>query len=1793
MPGNSPDDWQIASSGDPSIQGFATDISVNVGQTVSFKISTPSTAYHIDIYRFGYYGGSGARKVATVTPSVSLPQTQPPCLSDETTNLLDCGSWAVSASWAVPSTAVSGVYFANLIRTDAGGSSQIYFIVRNDASHSDLLFQTSDETWQAYNDYGGHSLYGGAGEFNLPGRGMKVSYNRPLNTRKFQPPTFFYSGEYPMVRWLEANGYDVTYFTGVDAARFGSLIRNHKVFLSVGHDEYWSGPQRTNVEAARDAGVHLAFFSGNEVFWKVRWENSIDSSHSPYRTMVCYKETLAGTVSDPSDPPVWTGTWRDPRFSPPGDGGRPENALTGTIFTVNGPGPDNLNLSIQVPAEDGKMRFWRNTSIATQNPGEVAILPPGTLGYEWDEDLDNGARPVGLIRMSTATYDMTIDRLLDYGGIYGAGPATHHLTLYRAPSGALVFGAGTVQWAWGLDDFHDGDITPTDVRMQQATVNLFADMGVQPGSIQEGLAPATKSTDATPPASTILSPASGATVTAGTTVTISGTATDSGGGVVGGVEVSVDGGQTWHPATGRGTWTYSWNPAMLGSAVLISRAVDDSGNIESLSSGTPVSVAAQDCPCQGWNTTAVPSQTDSGDPSPVEIGVKFHSDYDGYITGIRFFKGSANTGTHTGNLWSSSGTLLASATFINETASGWQQVDFSSPVHITANTIYVASYFAPQGHYSASPGFFTYNSIDTPPLHFPGIGNGVYIYSPTPAFPTDSYAGTNYWIDVIYRPDGSLPGAPASLSVLPSSLNFAAYQGLSNPPAQIVEISNEGTGSLSWTATSSAPWLLVSPASGNVPSSLSISVNTSGLASGTYTGTVTINAPGAANTPQTVPVSLVVTSLLLSSNFDDGTTEGWLSSPLGLASGWSAASQFLQYNGGGHTQLYTGNSAWADYTFQTDFKLSSLTNYPGGIRGRINPTTGASYTVWLYPADGLIKLYRTVAWNIDSGFTLLGSASVTFDAQNFHKIALSFQGSQIQVLYDGASVLTVADSTNTSGLVAFDVSNQPITFDNAVVTAPSMTSAALAPSPASLSFSAFLGTNPNDQTVQFTPSGTGSLAWTAVATVPWVSVSPASGLGASSLQVSAASASLAAGTYTGAIRITTLGGTPSSQLVNVTLNVVAVPPSIVVAPTTLTFESTAGQSSPANQSLAISNGGSGTFSWTAATDAPWLSVSLASGSAPAATNVSINTAGLTPGTYTGHVTISAAGVPNSPQSIPVTLTLLAANLNETFSSSAAGWIISPMGLGNGWSVAGGTYSFSGIGLSQSCAGNAGWADYLFDTNIKLSNLSNWPGGVRGRVNPATGAGYAVWLYPASNLAILYRVGQWNINAGLATLAQAPLTFDTNAHTLRMSFQGSQISVYWDGTLLMTATDTNYTSGYVCLDADSQPISYSNVRVGAVQNPASLTAAPTSVSFAAAPGSNPAPQTVNISAAGAATTWAVTVSPGASWLTATASTSLTPGAITLAVNATGLSQGSYSGSVTVTAPGAANSPLVIPVTLGVKTAVLSVNPVSLSFLGASNANPATQTLSVANSGTGSLSWTASADAAWISLSPASGTAPGSIVVTANTVGMAVGDYTGNITILSNDAPTPVTVAVALRVVSSLLFTDNFSTGAGNWTISPLGNAAGWSVANNAYSYNGQGATVSWAGSSTWTNYSVAADFRLSSMNNYPGGIRGRINPSTGSGYAAWIYPAERVIKLFRVNQWFIDDGFTLLAQSGQVGIDAANPHNLRLAFQGNQIQVYLDDNLVTQATDSTFTQGAIGFDVSNQPISFSNVLVLGL
>jgi hypothetical protein len=152
---------------------------------------------------------------------------------------------------------------------------------------------------------------------------------------------------------------------------------------------------------------------------------------------------------------------------------------------------------------------------------------------------------------------------------------------------------------------------------------------------------------------------------------------------------------------------------------------------------------------------AVPKTLAAGDPHSVELGVKFSSQVAGTVTGIRFYKAAANTGTHVGSLWSSSGQLLASATFTNETASGWQQVNFSTPVAIAPNTTYVAAYLAPSGEYSVTAGGFASAGVNNPPLQAPATtasANGLYLYTNKSAFPTSTFKGNNYWVDVDFTP---------------------------------------------------------------------------------------------------------------------------------------------------------------------------------------------------------------------------------------------------------------------------------------------------------------------------------------------------------------------------------------------------------------------------------------------------------------------------------------------------------------------------------------------------------------------------------------------------------------------------------------------------------------------------------------------------------------------------------------------------------------------------------------------------------------------------------------------------------------------------------------------------------------------------------------------------------------------------------------------------------------------------------------------------------------------------------
>ena len=429
-PGSPSTEWDVNGAGDWSIQGFASDISYAAGEAAAFYVKTESPQWRLDIYRMGFYGGSGARLVATVRPHARLPQAQPECNAENDTLLYECSNWRESARWQIPLEALSGLYFARAVREDVEDeesknwrrdnskyradyrhfvegtnaskpplhdapphvkrhaygvngmgrmqnalreprASHIFFVVRDDSRKHDILVQTADTTWQAYNGYGGYTTYGSfdhpythgpnarldedALQAGQPSRrAFKASYARPLVTRDYRPVNMPFTAEYPLIRFLEKLGYDVGYTTGVDSSRRGHLIRERcNVFISVGHDEYWSGEQRRHVESARDTGVHLMFLAGNNVYWKIRWE-------SEHRTMVVYKESQSTRKIDPNTT-TWTGTFRDARDINP-EGAWPENSLLGSIFTVNAQREDPL----MVPHAFKALRLWRHTALAQQ-----------------------------------------------------------------------------------------------------------------------------------------------------------------------------------------------------------------------------------------------------------------------------------------------------------------------------------------------------------------------------------------------------------------------------------------------------------------------------------------------------------------------------------------------------------------------------------------------------------------------------------------------------------------------------------------------------------------------------------------------------------------------------------------------------------------------------------------------------------------------------------------------------------------------------------------------------------------------------------------------------------------------------------------------------------------------------------------------------------------------------------------------------------------------------------------------------------------------------------------------------------------------------------------------------------------------------------------------------------------------------------------------------------------------------------------------------------------------------------
>jgi Domain of unknown function (DUF4082) len=450
--------WRISNpvtESAPEIVGYASAASVNKGGSLPIKVSlAQSGSFQVDIYRLGYYAGAGGRLILSASNLNGI--TQPACtITDTNTNLVEC-KWSTSYTLAVSASWVSGLYIAKLTEQKSSKQTQVWFVVRDDSSTSEVLFQSSFSTFQAYNNAGQYSLY----SWNSLGgqSALKVSYDRPFSqtsTRTIESNNIL-RWEYNMARWLESQSYNVSYVTNVDAHANSQLLPQHKVFLSVGHDEYWSLEERNNVEQSRNAGVNLAFFSSNTCYWRVRYENS--STGVTNRVMACYKENWA------KDPVAPTNKFRSPQNN------KPENGLLGVMYTGD---TNDYYGGYDFVVSNSTDPYFANTNLS--NGDKLTQL----VGFEWDAVINNGFSPSGLVTLSQSSVNPVPANSIDPDVPPGTNYQVANAVRYTTPGGAKVFAVGSNQWMWGLDS--DGVSTPReDVRAKQITVNILADMGAKP-----------------------------------------------------------------------------------------------------------------------------------------------------------------------------------------------------------------------------------------------------------------------------------------------------------------------------------------------------------------------------------------------------------------------------------------------------------------------------------------------------------------------------------------------------------------------------------------------------------------------------------------------------------------------------------------------------------------------------------------------------------------------------------------------------------------------------------------------------------------------------------------------------------------------------------------------------------------------------------------------------------------------------------------------------------------------------------------------------------------------------------------------------------------------------------------------------------------------------------------------------------------------------------------------------------------------------------------------------------------
>jgi hypothetical protein len=480
------------------IDAYASASSINAGGSVEVRVMADWGApYRIEIYRTGGYGGQGGRLISTI-PGLA-GDWAPSCFAQpDSTGLYDCASWPVAARIQTSTDWTSGVYTLKLVREDNGTETEVPLVVRNDGSQSDVLYGVSTSTYQAYNRFGGKSTY--TGQSSPPAtvsganRAVKVSFDRPYAQATSGPEAhdWYTRTDVGTVRWLESQGYDVSYIASEDLHTAGAQLTDHRVYISGSHDEYWSQQMSNAVVQARNAGTSLVFMGANADYWRVRFEASPVSGQAN-RVMVVYK-TIESGPADPSG--ISTSTWRDPAGP-----NQPENAIIGQMYIGDN---SSRNFPLEVSASQGQHPVWRHTPLASLAPGTAAQVGTQLVGWEWDARAANGREPAGVATLASSPVQGNL--VQGNGASYTFGNATAAATIYRAASGADVFATGTNNWWRGLARNRHDEGEPNQT-IQQATVNVLSDMGAYPTTPAAGIV----IDDLGPLSVTGRSPASGAT----------------------------------------------------------------------------------------------------------------------------------------------------------------------------------------------------------------------------------------------------------------------------------------------------------------------------------------------------------------------------------------------------------------------------------------------------------------------------------------------------------------------------------------------------------------------------------------------------------------------------------------------------------------------------------------------------------------------------------------------------------------------------------------------------------------------------------------------------------------------------------------------------------------------------------------------------------------------------------------------------------------------------------------------------------------------------------------------------------------------------------------------------------------------------------------------------------------------------------------------------------------------------------------------------------------------------------